>query len=43
MSKGVSGDRITSAGFGPDSPIASNMTAAGRAENRRIEIVALSR
>jgi outer membrane protein OmpA-like peptidoglycan-associated protein len=43
MSKGVAGDRITSAGFGSDSPLSTNSTADGRSENRRTEIVVLSR
>jgi outer membrane protein OmpA-like peptidoglycan-associated protein len=43
MSKGIAGDRIESAGFGPDSPVASNSTAEGRTENRRTEIVVISR
>jgi OOP family OmpA-OmpF porin len=32
-------DRLTAVGFGEDSPVASNRTAAGKAENRRIEFV----
>lgn len=38
LSKGVSGNRLTSAGFGSTQPIADNSTAAGRAENRRVEV-----
>lgn len=38
MSKGIDESRITSAGFGPDKPIADNKTAAGRARNRRVEM-----
>lgn len=34
---GVSRDRLTSAGFGPDRPIADNNTDAGRQKNRRVE------
>jgi len=35
--KGVDGNRLTTAGMGPESPIADNATAAGRASNRRVE------
>lgn len=37
-SKGVSPDRMSVKGYGPDRPIATNKTAAGRALNRRVEI-----
>ena len=37
-SKGISGQRITSYGKGPMKPIASNQSAEGRAQNRRVEI-----
>ena len=36
--QGVAGSRISSRGVGPDQPIASNDTQAGRAQNRRVEI-----
>lgn len=36
---GISGDRLTPAGAGFLSPVASNRTEAGRAENRRVELV----
>jgi len=39
ISKGIESDRIRAAGFGSSSPIADNRTAAGRAQNRRIEVV----
>ncbi|WP_297597730.1 OmpA family protein [uncultured Cetobacterium sp.] len=37
-SRGVAPNRITINGYGPNRPIASNATAAGRAQNRRVEI-----
>lgn len=36
---GVSGNRIAAVGMGASQPIASNDTEAGRAQNRRVEIV----
>ncbi|HET6576820.1 MAG TPA: OmpA family protein [Gemmatimonadales bacterium] len=38
VSKGVAADRLTAVGFGPNKPVASNRTAAGRAQNRRVEL-----
>jgi OmpA-OmpF porin, OOP family len=38
VSKGISRDRLTARGYGPDKPVASNDTAQGRAENRRVEL-----
>ena len=38
VSKGINESRISSAGFGPDRPIATNKTAAGKAKNRRVEM-----
>jgi outer membrane protein OmpA-like peptidoglycan-associated protein len=35
---GVPPRQLSSKGFGPDVPIASNTTAAGRAKNRRVEL-----
>jgi outer membrane protein OmpA-like peptidoglycan-associated protein len=37
VARGINGGRITTKGYGPDRPIASNATAEGRAQNRRIE------
>ncbi len=39
VQKGVSQEKIQAVGKGPDSPIANNKTAEGRASNRRVEIV----
>ena len=36
---GVTDSRITTAGYGPEKPIASNDTEDGRAKNRRLELV----
>jgi len=36
---GISNDRITTHGYGEESPVAGNDTAAGRQSNRRVEIV----
>jgi len=38
---GMSGDRLSAASFGEFTPVASNANEAGRAQNRRIEIVLL--
>jgi len=39
INNGVSAGRIRTIGAGEDQPIASNLTAAGRAQNRRVEII----
>ncbi|NLL13926.1 MAG: OmpA family protein [Fibrobacter sp.] len=39
ISKGIEASRLKAVGFGSSSPIADNRTAAGRAMNRRIEVV----
>jgi len=39
IAQGVSSDRITSVGFGETRPIADNKTRAGRALNRRVDVV----
>jgi len=38
VKKGITENRLKSAGFGDTQPIASNKTAAGRAKNRRVEM-----
>ncbi len=38
VSRGVAEDRLTARGLGPDQPVASNRTAEGRAQNRRVEL-----
>lgn len=40
-SKGVSPRRLSATGYGEYRPVASNSTAKGRAQNRRVEIVIL--
>ncbi len=39
IAKGITPERITARGFGPDNPVASNATPEGRQQNRRIEFV----
>jgi len=39
ISQGLSADSITSQGMGEANPIADNSTAAGRKQNRRVEII----
>jgi outer membrane protein OmpA-like peptidoglycan-associated protein len=36
---GVAGSRLTAKGFGESNPVASNDTAEGRAQNRRVELI----
>jgi outer membrane protein OmpA-like peptidoglycan-associated protein len=36
--QGVDGTRLSTYGAGPDQPVASNATADGRAQNRRVEV-----
>jgi outer membrane protein OmpA-like peptidoglycan-associated protein len=38
VSNGVAPDRLTAKGYGPDKAVASNRTAEGRAQNRRVEL-----
>ena len=37
IKQGVSDDRLTATGFGPDKPLVPNLTLANRAKNRRVE------
>jgi hypothetical protein len=37
-SQGVDGSRLSTRGNGPDQPIATNATAEGKAQNRRVEV-----
>ena len=39
VSQGVPGSAVSSKGFGKNQPVASNDTAAGRQQNRRVELV----
>ena len=38
----IASNRITTTGYGESRPVASNKTAAGRAENRRVEIMIIN-
>ena len=42
-SKGITATRLTARGYGEAQPVASNDTDAGRALNRRVELIVLSR
>lgn len=39
VAKGIAADRLGAQGFGPDQPLAGNDDEAGRAKNRRVELV----
>lgn len=41
IANGVDASRLESEGFGPSKPVADNKTAAGRAQNRRTEVVVI--
>ena len=42
-SQGITATRLTARGYGEAQPVASNDTEAGRAQNRRVELIVLSR
>ena len=42
LEEGVAEERVTAQGFGAASPVADNSTEAGRAENRRVELVIIA-
>ena len=39
VAKGIAAERIVAVGKGEAAPVASNDTAAGRQQNRRVEII----
>ncbi len=39
LGKGIASARLTATGFGPDKPLQANDSEAGRAKNRRVELV----
>jgi outer membrane protein OmpA-like peptidoglycan-associated protein len=39
INQGIDPQRMRAIGFGPNNPVGDNRTAAGRAQNRRIEVV----
>ena len=41
MKEGVAANRLTAVGVGPQSPVATNDTPEGRAQNRRVELVVM--
>ncbi len=41
IANGVNASRLESEGYGPSKPVADNKTAAGRAQNRRTEVVVI--
>ncbi|HUI33268.1 MAG: OmpA family protein [Dysgonamonadaceae bacterium] len=41
LSRGISGNRLESQGFGSSQPIADNTSVAGRSQNRRVEVYIL--
>ncbi len=43
ISQGITATRLTARGYGEAQPVASNDTDAGRAQNRRVELIVLDR
>jgi outer membrane protein OmpA-like peptidoglycan-associated protein len=41
IKEGVAANRLTAVGVGPQSPVATNDTPEGRAQNRRVELVVM--
>lgn len=41
IERGIASDRLTSAGFGESKPIDTNKTKAGKANNRRVEVMVI--
>jgi outer membrane protein OmpA-like peptidoglycan-associated protein len=39
VQQGLNSDNVTAKGFGKTMPVADNATAAGRQQNRRVELV----
>jgi len=39
VANGIDQDRLTAKGYGEANPIATNKTAAGRKNNRRVEVI----
>jgi outer membrane protein OmpA-like peptidoglycan-associated protein len=39
VSRGISSDRLNTSGRGENSPVADNDSAAGRQQNRRVEVI----
>ncbi|MBE3577405.1 MAG: OmpA family protein [Limnochordales bacterium] len=42
IEQGIPSERLSAAGYADQRPVASNSTAAGRAKNRRVDVVVLS-
>jgi outer membrane protein OmpA-like peptidoglycan-associated protein len=40
--KGIGEERITTKGYGKKYPVASNETASGKQQNRRVEVIILN-